>query len=120
MKQLKKDLAALLKELKALTRKTEAIEKKVKEFEKAKAPKKVKAKTRVKAKPAKKKGAGKPEKATAIDTVYSIIKKSKKGVDTATLKKKTGFNDKKVWNNINMLKVKGKIKSLKMGVYVKV
>ena len=112
MKQLQKDLNAVLKKLKALTRKTEGM---VKKIEKAKAPKKAKAKARVKIKAAKKK-VGK--KATAIDTVFAIIKKSRKGVNAATLKKKTGFEDKKIWNNVNTLKRKGKIKSAGRGVYV--
>ena len=114
MKELKKDLSAVLKELKALTRKAEGIEKKLSMLEKANVPKKAKAK------PSKKKVAKKTKKTTAIDTVFTIIKKSKKGVDAATLKKKTGFDDKKVWNNVNTLKRKGKIKSAGRGVYVKV
>ena len=116
MKELKKDLGAVVKELKALTKKAEGIEKKLNNLAKAKVPKKAKAK----AKPAKKRITKKLAKATAIDTVFTIIKKSKKGVDAATLKKKTGFDDKKVWNNVNTLKRKGKIKSAGRGVYVKV
>ena len=117
MKQFEKDLNAVLKELKALTRKTEGMVKKVDKLEKAKVPKKAKAKAKVKVKSAKKKIV---KKATAIDTVFAIIKKSRKGVDAATLKKKTGFDNKKMWNNINMLKMKGKVKSISRGVYVKV
>lgn len=114
MKQLRKALNSVLKELKALTRKTEAIEKKLVKFENAQTSKKTKAKAAKKKIPTKI-----PTKGTAIDTVFAIIKKSRKGVDTATLKKKTGFNDKKVWNNVNTLKRKGKIKSAGRGVYVK-
>jgi len=115
MKQLQKGLNAVLKELKALTRKTEGMVKKLDRLGKAKAAKKPKAKVRVK-----KRAASKKTKTTAIDTVFSIIKKSRKGVDAGTLKKKTGFDNKKVWNNINMLKVIGKIKSVSRGVYVKI
>ncbi len=118
MKQLKKDLDTLLKELKTLTRKTEGMVKKIDRLDrlgKAKAAKKPKTKDRVK-----KRAVPKKTKTTAIDTVFSIIKKSRKGVDAGTLKKKTGFDNKKVWNNINMLKVKGKIKSISRGVYVKI
>jgi septal ring factor EnvC (AmiA/AmiB activator) len=120
MKQLEKDLNAVLKELKALTRKTEGIEKKLSKLEKTKAPKKAKAKARVKVKPAKKKVAKKTKKATAIDTILGIISKSKKGVNTATLKKKTGFDNKKIHNVINRLKQQGKVKSAALGVYVKI
>jgi len=115
MKQLKKDLDTLLKEFKTLTRKTEGMVKKLDMLGKAKAAKKPKAKAKVQ-----KKAVPKKTKTTAIDTVFSIIKKSRKGVDAGTLKKKTGFDNKKVWNNINMLKVKGKIKSVSRGVYVKI
>jgi type II secretory pathway predicted ATPase ExeA len=118
MKHLEKDLNAVLKELKELIRKTEGMVKIVGKLEKTKVPKKAKAKARpkVKTKAVKKRVA---KKATAIDTVFAIIKKSRKGVNAATLKKKTGFDDKKVWNNVNTLKRKGKIKSAGRGVYVK-
>ena len=121
MKQLKKDLNSILKELKPLTRKTEQVAKKLTKLEKQQATKKPRAKkSKARVKVTKKKIAKKPAKVTATDTVFAIIKKSKKGVDTDTLKTKTGFNIKKVWNNINMLKVKGKIKSVGRGVYAKV
>ncbi len=115
MKQLQKDLNAVLKELKALTRKTEGM---VKKAEKAKVPKKAKAKARpkVKTKAVKKRVA---KKATAIDTVFTIIKKSRKGVNAAVLKKKTGFDNKKIHNVINRLKQQGKVKSVALGIYMK-
>jgi hypothetical protein len=51
-----------------------------------------------------------------IDTVLTIIKKSKKGLNTATLMKKTGFSKKKIHNNVYKLKKQGKIKSVSRGV----
>ena len=57
---------------------------------------------------------------TAVDTVFRIIKRSRKGVDTATLMEKTGFNQKKIANMVYKLKNQGKIKSVRKGVYVKV
>jgi len=119
MKQIKKELNAVLKELKALTRKAEAVEKKLVKLEKAKVPKKAKAKARVKAEPVKKRAAKNTKKATATDTVFAIIKKSKKGVDTATLKKKTGFKDNNIRAILSRVKKQGKIKSVGRGVYVK-
>ena len=119
MEELKKDLNAVVKELKALTRKTEGIEKKLSKLEKTQAPKKAKTKARVKAKPAKKRVAKKTKKATATDTVFAIIKRSKKGVDTATLKKKTGFKDNNIRAILSRVKKQGKIKSAGRGVYVK-
>jgi len=56
---------------------------------------------------------------TAADTVLSAIKRSKKGVDTATLMKRTGFDKKKVQNAVFKLKKVGKIKNVSKGVYVK-
>jgi len=115
MKQLKKDLQAISRTLNELTRKTEQMAKRLEKFEKADAAKTPK----VGAKSAGKKVVTKPAKATAIDTIFAIIKKSRKGVDAATLRKETGFDHKKVWNHINILKMKGKIRSVKRGVYVK-
>ena len=87
---------------------------------KAKPVKKVAAKkTPVKKVAAKKPATKKPVKLTAIGTVLAIIERSKKGVDTASLKKKTGFKDNIIHNNVYKLKKQGKIKSAGKGVYVK-
>ena len=64
--------------------------------------------------PAKKKAV----KATATDLVLNIINRSKKGVDTATLMKKTGFNQKKVRNILQRTYKQGKIKRADKGIYV--
>ncbi len=56
---------------------------------------------------------------TAVDTVLAIINKSKKGVNTATLMEKTGYDQKKIANLVYKLKKQGKIKSVKKGVYLK-
>ena len=85
-----------------------------------------KPKKKPKAKPARKAPA-KPKKpvqkkekpVTAAETVLGIINKSKKGVDTATLIKKTGFEPKKIHNIVYKLKKQGKIKSVEKGVYLK-
>jgi len=120
---LKKDLQSLQREIKALGRK---IEKLIKEFDKSnktKITKKVtakpaKAKTTKKA-PAKKAPVKKrSSKLTATDQVLNIIKRSKKGVDTATLMKKTGFNQKKVTNILQRTFKQGKIKRVSKGVYI--
>jgi hypothetical protein len=57
--------------------------------------------------------------ATAADTVLAIINRSKKGVSTATLAEKTGFDNKKITNIVFMLRKQGKVKSVGRGVYVK-
>ena len=81
----------------------------------AKTPKfkSVKAKTPKKA-PAKKK----PSQPTATDQVLKIIKRSKKGVNAATLMKKTGFDLKKVRNILNRTYKQGKIQRVEKGIYV--
>ena len=83
-------------------------------------------KKQAKAKPARKKAA-KPKKApakravkkTAADTVFAVIKRSKKGVNNATLAEKTGFDKKKIANIIFKLRKQGKIKSIDRGIYTK-
>jgi hypothetical protein len=57
--------------------------------------------------------------ATATDSIYRIISRSRNGVDTAALKRKTGFNDKKIHNIVYKLKKKNKIRSRRKGLYVK-
>ena len=59
------------------------------------------------------------KKETAAYTVLSIINRSKKGVDSATLSKKTGFDKKKIANIVFKLRKSGKIKSVSKGVYTK-
>jgi hypothetical protein len=57
---------------------------------------------------------------TAAYTVLAIINRSRKGVDSATLSKKTGFDKKKIANIVFKLRKLGKIKSVSKGVYTKV
>jgi hypothetical protein len=120
MKQLKRDLTAVSKSLNQLKKKTEQMVKRLDKLEKTSPAKKPKAKRKVKAKASKRGVAKKAAKASAIGTILNIITKSKKGVTTATLKKKTGFESKRIWNVINSLKAQGKVKSAEKGVYVRV
>ncbi len=113
MKQLEKDLKAIAKDLKKLTQKTEKMVNRLKKLEKAQAPKKPKAKA------VKKAVAKKPARVSSRDTVLAIIKRSKKGVDTPALKKKTGFEGRKIGDIIYRLKKQGKIKRNLKGLYVK-
>ena len=101
------------KEITAIGKKLEKLIAAVEKSEKATPAKASKAKS-VKAKPVKKapKAPAKKKavKATATDQVLKIINKSKKGVNTATLMKKTGFDQKKVRNILNRTFKQGKIK----------
>jgi demethoxyubiquinone hydroxylase (CLK1/Coq7/Cat5 family) len=99
--------------LKALTRQTDKLIKAVDKFEKDKAAKRKKAK-----KPAGKAPAKKAKKLTDTDKVLNIIKRSKKGVDVATLRKKTGFDEKKVRNIVTRAFSQKKIKRAGKGIYI--
>ena len=54
---------------------------------------------------------------TPAELVAGIIAKSRKGVGIATLKQKTGFEQRKLYNIVHKLKKEGRIKSVKWGVY---
>jgi hypothetical protein len=82
----------------------------------ASAAPRMKASRKTSAKPTKKKAAKAP---IAAKTVLKIISRSKKGVDTKTLMKKTGYDRKKISNVIYNLGKQGQIKSVEKGVYVK-
>jgi len=119
--KLKKDLQAVNKDLKALSKK---VDKMIVAAGKLEKPKVVKKEKVVKAKPIKKIAAKKPvarkvAKVTAADTVFGFIKRYRKGVVVSTLMKKTGFNKRKIYNNVKVLTKRGKIKSVGRGVYVK-
>jgi len=120
---IKQDLQAFNRDIKALQKKMENLITAVEKSEKPKVAKKttakpVKAKTSkrapVKKAPAKKK----TTQTTATDQVLNIIKRSKKGVNTATLTTKTGFDVKKVRNILQRTFKQGKIKRVEKGVYV--
>ena len=112
MKQLKKDLQMVSKSLKQLMLRTEKIAKKLEKLEKPKPAKK--SKSKVKAKVTKK-----PVKVSAAATVLAVIKRSRKGVDVATLRKKTGFESRKISGIVQGFKKEGKIKNNGKGIYVK-
>jgi predicted Rossmann fold nucleotide-binding protein DprA/Smf involved in DNA uptake len=56
---------------------------------------------------------------TAADTVFGVIKRYKKGANIATIKQKTGYDNKKIHNLVYKLKKQGRIESQAKGVYVK-
>jgi putative endonuclease len=115
---IKKDLQNLNKEIKALSTRMEKL---IKEFDKSqkvsaakKAPAKTTKRIATKKVPAKKR----PAKLTATDRVLKIINRSKKGVDAATLMKRTGFDDKKIRNILQRTFSEGRIKRAGRGIYV--
>ena len=123
---LKKDLISLKKEFKVVEKKMGMLLKAVEKIGKApkaaakKAVTKKTTKTKaIKKAPAKKLAAKKATpQATATEQILGIVKRFKKGVDVPTLKKKTGFDDKKVRNIVFRASKEGKIKKSGRGIYV--
>ena len=111
-----KDLQAISNELTKLAKQTEKLAAALGKAEKPKA-KSVKTTTKAKAVITKKVPA-KVAKKTDTDRLLAIINRSKKGVDTATLMKKTGFDQKKVRNMLNRTYKQGKITRVGKGIYV--
>jgi DNA replicative helicase MCM subunit Mcm2 (Cdc46/Mcm family) len=74
--------------------------------------------TKTKAKAVAKKTPPTAGKGTDTDKVLAIINRSKKGVDTATLMKKTGFDQKKVRNMLHRTYKQGKITRVNKGLYI--
>ena len=116
MKQLKKDINVVNKGLKALIRKTESIEKKIAKLEKASTKKR---KVKIKARATKKAVVKKVKKISIPDTVFGVMKRSKKRFDSAMLTKKTGLKKQQVQDALFKLKRRGMVKSVGKGVYVK-
>jgi len=123
LNSIKKEIESLVKKLGKIT---DGIQKEVqtalkKKTKKTPAKKKTAVKKKVTAKkaPAKKTVKKKTSPETASQKIYKIISNSKKGIDVATLMKKTGFNRNKIYNAVKALKKQGKIKSIGTGVYKK-
>jgi len=112
-----KDIKALKNDITAIGKKVDYIIKAHEKGLKANAQKASKAKA-VKAKPVMKAPAKKKAvKVTATDKVLKIVNRSKNGVDTATLMKKTSFDDRKVRNILFKALKEGKIRKAGRGVY---
>lgn len=116
MKKLKKDLTFISKTLSDLAQQVEKMQKKVEK--RGKLLKKPKAKP-IKTVPAKRIIVRKTAPPTAADKIFSIIRKSKKGINTKDLMKKTGYERKSISNAIYKLTKQGKIKTVSKGVYIK-
>jgi pantothenate kinase len=112
-----KDLQTVSKELTKLAKQIENL---TAALGKAEKPKVKSVKTTTKAKVVAKKAPVKAAKITDTDKLLAIINRSKKGVDTATLMKKTGFDQKKVRNILSRTYKQGKITRAEKGIYVRV
>jgi glutamate mutase epsilon subunit len=118
---IKTELTTMKKDITAIGKKLEKLIMAVDKSKKATVAKASKAKA-VKAQPAEKAPKAPVRKkavaVTATDQVLKIINRSKKGVNTATLMNKTGFDQKKVRNILNRTFKQGKIKRVDKGIYV--
>ncbi|MFH1491640.1 MAG: hypothetical protein ABII06_22240 [Pseudomonadota bacterium] len=124
MKPLQIALKSVVKGLKVVTREVEKIEKLLNILDAAQTGGKNKSKAAGAKKAAAKRNAPRKsapveDRVTDVDAVLAVIERSPQGATTAQIKAKTGFSDKKVWNNVNRLKRQGKVKSEKRGLYRK-
>ncbi len=133
MTQESNQLKSIAKHLATLSKQVEKLSKQV---DKGLAAKKTPAKstvTKPKAKPQSKtksapkkaapalkaKTAGEDKGATVLNSVFDVIKKSKKGISIAQLKEKTDLNPRQLSNALYKLTKKGSIKSMSRGIYTK-
>ena len=123
MKKLKKQLNTIAKSLASLSKQVEKVSMQVDKLQPPKkAPakkKKVAAKKRVPAKKAVAKKKAPAKKATVLDSVLNVIKRTRKGVNIATLREKTGLDPRQLSNALYKLTKKGVIVAKSRGVYVK-
>lgn len=118
MKNMAKELKEITKQLEALSRRTNALTKAVGKGSSpaVKRGRKVAVKAKAKAK-AKAASAKKSRTSLTTDNAIQIIKRYKKGIDVATLKKKTGYDDKKISNIVHRAFKKGIITRVGRGLY---
>ena len=123
MKKLQDLLNSISKSLVALSKQVEKISKQAGRLQPAKP-----------AKPAKKKAPAKKAKTssnknskkavggkhtTVIDSIFEVIKRSRKGATIVTLKEKTGFDSRQLSNALYKLSKRGMIVSKTRGIYMK-
>jgi hypothetical protein len=101
MKAMKKDLESVIRGLKSLIKKTERIERKLDSMPIAKARR-----GRPPVKMTQERKPGGRAGGTAMDAVYAIIAKNRKGATTTKIRDKTGLHNKQIWNAINQEKNK--------------
>jgi len=113
MKKLESELKAVSKSLAALSKKVEKLTQQAAKAQPAK-----KAASASKA-PAKKTKAAAAGGKTVLDTVYDVIKRTKKGVTVAQLKQKTNLDARQLSNALYKLSKKGQVYAKSRGLYVK-
>ena len=121
MKKIKAQLKTLSKSLATISKQVEKITDqvdKLKAPQKAVPAKKTVAKKKVVKKAAAKKAAPAKQE-TMLDTVFDIIKRTKKGVTVSQLREKTKLDSRQLSNALYKLTKKGVIQTKSRGLYVK-
>ncbi len=129
LQEIAKALASLSKQVEKLSKQVGKSQPKAKSAKKPAAKKAAVKKKAVKKAPAKKvaaKKAAAPKKASAgakqptvLEKVLTVIQKSKKGANIATLRAKTGLDAKQLSNALYKLSRRGVVGTASRGVYVK-
>ena len=119
LKTLSKSLATISKQVEKITNQVDKLQapKKAAPAKKAVAKKKV-AKKKVAKKAAVKKAAP-AKQVTMLDTVFDVIKRTKKGVTVTQLREKTKLDSRQLSNALYKLTKKGAIQTKSRGLYVK-
>jgi predicted Rossmann fold nucleotide-binding protein DprA/Smf involved in DNA uptake len=115
LKTVSRSLTALSKQVEKLSNQVQ----KPKTVKKAAAKKPVAAKKRVAAKKTVAKKVAAAGGKTVLDTVFDVIKRSKKGVSVAQLKTKTQLDARQLSNALYKLSKKGMVKAPSRGLYLK-
>jgi predicted Rossmann fold nucleotide-binding protein DprA/Smf involved in DNA uptake len=112
MKNIQSQLKTVSKSLAALSKQVEKLSQQVAKAQPAKkaAPKKET--------PAKKTARAAAGGKTVLDTVFGVIKRSKKGVTVAQLKQKTDLDARQLSNALYKLSKKGQVYAKSRGLYV--
>ena len=118
MKRIKTQLKTISKSLASLSKQVDRITKQVDKLQPAKKAAPAKRKKTVRKAAVRKKAA--PAKGqTVLDSVYNVIKRSKKGATIATLKTKTGLDSRQLSNALYKLSKKRLVHAKSRGLYVK-
>jgi lambda repressor-like predicted transcriptional regulator len=110
MQKIQSQLKTVSKSLAALSKQVEKLSKQVAKAQPAKKTAAVRRPAAGKAAPARGK--------TVLDTVFSVIKRSKKGVTVAQLKQKTQLDARQLSNALYKLSKKGEVYAKSRGLYV--
>ena len=124
LKTLSKSLATISKQVEKITNQVDKLQapKKAAPAKKAVAKKKVAKKKAAKKKVVKKaavKKAAPAKQVTMLDTVFDVIKRTKKGVTVTQLREKTKLDSRQLSNALYKLTKKGAIQTKSRGLYVK-